>query len=47
MQHFDFQIKPCLTKLNDDADFDVRYYASEAALGETAFEGDGFAANAV
>ncbi len=28
------QIKPCLTKLNDDTDFDVRFFASEAALGE-------------
>ena len=27
------QIKPVLTKLNDDQDFDVRYFASEAATG--------------
>jgi len=26
------QVKPCLDKLNNDSDFDVRYYASEAAL---------------
>ena len=26
------QVKPCLEKLNNDADFDVRYFASEAAL---------------
>ncbi len=29
------QVKPTLTKLNEDADFDVRYYASEAVLGES------------
>ena len=28
------QIKPALGKLNDDSDFDVRFYASEAAQGE-------------
>ncbi len=28
-------IKPTLSKLNDDSDFDVRFFASEAALGET------------
>jgi serine/threonine-protein phosphatase 2A regulatory subunit A len=28
------QIKPVLTKLNDDQDFDVRYFASEAAVGK-------------
>ena len=28
------QIKPMLSKLNEDADFDVRYFASEAALGK-------------
>ena len=28
------QVKPCLTKLNDDADFDVRYFASEASTGK-------------
>ena len=27
------QIKPCLTKLGDDADFDVRFFASEATTG--------------
>jgi serine/threonine-protein phosphatase 2A regulatory subunit A len=27
------QVKPAIDKLNADADFDVRYYASEAALG--------------
>ena len=26
------QVKPTLTKLNEDPDFDVRYFASEAAL---------------
>jgi len=26
------QVKPCLDKLNNDSDFDVRYYASEAAM---------------
>ena len=26
------QIKPAITKLNEDADFDVRYFASEASL---------------
>ncbi len=28
------QVKPALLKLNEDSDFDVRYYASEAATGE-------------
>jgi serine/threonine-protein phosphatase 2A regulatory subunit A len=28
------QIKPTLNKLNDDTDFDVRYFASEAATGK-------------
>ncbi len=28
------QVKPCIEKLNNDSDFDVRYYASEAAMGE-------------
>ncbi len=28
------QVRPILTKLNDDTDFDVRYYASEASTGE-------------
>ena len=28
------QIKPILTKLNDDPDFDVRFFASEAAEGK-------------
>jgi hypothetical protein len=27
------QIKPCLNKLGDDADFDVRFFASEAVTG--------------
>ena len=27
------QVKPTLNKLNDDSDFDVRYFASEAATG--------------
>lgn len=27
------QIKPILTKLNEDTDFDVRFYASEALVG--------------
>ena len=27
------QIRPCIEKLNNDSDFDVRYYASEAAMG--------------
>merc|ERR550519_1838186 len=27
------QVKPTIEKLNGDSDFDVRYYASEAALG--------------
>ena len=32
------QIRPCIEKLNNDSDFDVRYYASEAAMGR--FEGN-------
>lgn len=28
------QVKPTLSKLNEDGDFDVRFYASEAASGE-------------
>lgn len=28
------QIKPALTKLNEDDDFDVRYFASEASQGK-------------
>ena len=28
-----FKVKPTLNKLNDDSDFDVRYFASEAATG--------------
>ncbi len=28
-------VKPTLAKLNEDADFDVRYYASEASVGES------------
>lgn len=28
------QIKPVLSKLNDDSDFDVRFFASEAATGK-------------
>ena len=27
------QVRPCIEKLNNDSDFDVRYYASEAAMG--------------
>ena len=27
------QVKPTLAKLNEDADFDVRYFASEASVG--------------
>ena len=27
------QVRPCIGKLNNDSDFDVRYYASEAAMG--------------
>ena len=26
------QVRPCVEKLNTDSDFDVRYYASEAAM---------------
>merc|ERR1719154_575457 len=26
------QVRPCIEKLNNDSDFDVRYYASEAAM---------------
>ena len=29
------QVRPCIEKLNNDSDFDVRYYASEAAMGRT------------
>ena len=29
------QIRPCIEKLNNDSDFDVRYYASEAAMGRS------------
>ena len=28
------QVKPCINKLCDDSDFDVRYFASEAFLGK-------------
>lgn len=28
------QVKPILGKLNDDTDFDVRYFASEAVIGK-------------
>lgn len=28
------QVKPTITKLNEDTDFDVRFYASEAATGK-------------
>ena len=28
------QVKPALTRLNEDSDFDVRYYASEAGLSK-------------
>ena len=28
------QVKPCINKLNEDSDFDVRFFASEAAMGE-------------
>ena len=31
------QIKPVLTKLNDDQDFDVRYFASEASTGKNIY----------
>ena len=27
------QVKPCVNKLSDDSDFDVRYFASEASAG--------------
>jgi hypothetical protein len=27
-------VKPCINKLNEDTDFDVRYFASEAAMGK-------------
>jgi serine/threonine-protein phosphatase 2A regulatory subunit A len=27
------QVKPCINKLNEDVDFDVRFFASEAAMG--------------
>ena len=33
MIHFKTQVRPCIEKLNNDSDFDVRYYASEAAMG--------------
>ena len=29
------QVKPCLDKLNSDADIDVKYYAQEALTGKT------------
>ena len=29
------QVKPTLGKLNDDQDFDVRFFASEASVGES------------
>jgi serine/threonine-protein phosphatase 2A regulatory subunit A len=32
------QVKPCIGKLNEDTDFDVRYFASEAALGELSIQ---------
>ena len=32
MSHI-LQVKPTLAKLNEDTDFDVRYFASEAAVG--------------
>ena len=28
------QVKPCLDKLNSDADIDVKYYAQEALTGK-------------
>jgi serine/threonine-protein phosphatase 2A regulatory subunit A len=28
------QVKPCINKLNEDTDFDVRFFASEAAMGK-------------
>ena len=31
---FQAQVKPTIDKLNTDSDFDVRYYASEAAMGK-------------
>ena len=31
------QVKPCITKLNEDTDFDVRFFASEAAVGKSTF----------
>ena len=33
MNSFQTQVRPCIEKLNNDSDFDVRYYASEAAMG--------------
>ena len=30
-------MRPCIEKLNTDSDFDVRYYASEAAMGTDRF----------
>ena len=31
------QVKPCINKLNEDSDFDVRFFASEAAMGELSY----------
>ena len=31
------QVRPVIEKLNTDSDFDVRYYASEAAMGNIYF----------
>lgn len=33
----DSQVKPCLDKLNNDNDMDVRYFASEALGGKFPF----------
>lgn len=33
----DSQVKPCLDKLNNDNDMDVRYFASEALGGKFFF----------
>ena len=32
------QVRPCIEKLNNDSDVDVRYYASEAAMGESKYD---------
>ena len=33
------QVKPCINKLNEDSDFDVRFFASEAAMGKLPLRG--------